>query len=203
MRHRCRPPTLIASRRPARSLHLCPPADPKPTPTHYFLKLLHDKGVLQRVWSQNIDTLETAAGVPADLVVEAHGSFREAHCLDCRRSASTEYVLKAGVRNGAVVRCEQCDGLVKPDIVFFGEGLPDNFFMLMVSVPAKGTMIARNVFEFKLTSGGTPQSRPCTRDRHFAPGAPVRRARRPSVLLHPATPDQPRGRWPLCAYETW
>ncbi|BEI84470.1 hypothetical protein CcaverHIS002_0410740 [Cutaneotrichosporon cavernicola] len=102
-----------------------------PTPTHYFLKLLHDKGVLQRVWSQNIDTLETAAGVPPDLVMEAHGSFRTAHCLKCRRSASTEYVLKAGVRQGAVVRCEHCKGLVKPDIVFFGEGLPDNFFELM------------------------------------------------------------------------
>ncbi|KLT44680.1 NAD-dependent deacetylase sirtuin-2 [Cutaneotrichosporon oleaginosum] len=102
-----------------------------PTPTHYFLKLLHDKEVLQRVWSQNIDTLETAAGVPEDLVVEAHGSFRTAHCLKCRRSASTEYVLKAGVRQGAVVRCEHCKGLVKPDIVFFGEGLPDNFFQLL------------------------------------------------------------------------
>ncbi|BEJ15274.1 hypothetical protein CspHIS471_0410410 [Cutaneotrichosporon sp. HIS471] len=46
-------------------------------------------------------------------------------------SASTEYVLKAGVRQGTVVRCEHCKGLVKPDIVFFGEGLPDNFFELM------------------------------------------------------------------------
>lgn len=89
--------------------------------------------MLQRVWSQNIDTLETAAGVPHELVVEAHGSFRTAHCLKCRRSASTEYVLKAGVRQGTVVRCEKCDGLVKPDIVFFGEGLPEHFFELMVS----------------------------------------------------------------------
>ncbi len=93
--------------------------------------------MLQRVWSQNIDTLETAAGVPPDLVVEAHGSFRTAHCLKCRRSASTEYVLKAGVRQGSVVRCEHCKGLVKPDIVFFGEGLPDNFFELMVSPTAQ------------------------------------------------------------------
>jgi NAD-dependent SIR2 family protein deacetylase len=59
----------------------------------------------------------------------------------CRRSASTEYVLKAGVRQGSVVRCEHCKGLVKPDIVFFGEGLPDNFFELMVGssrLPLRG-----------------------------------------------------------------
>lgn len=103
-----------------------------PTPTHYFLSLLHQKGLLQRVWTQNIDTLETAAGVPDDLVLEAHGSFRTAHCLGCRKPASTEHVLASGVREGKVVRCarENCDGLVKPDIVFFGEGLPDDFFVL-------------------------------------------------------------------------
>lgn len=107
-------------------------ADVQPTPTHYFLTLLHRKGLLQRVWTQNIDTLETAAGVPDDLVVEAHGSFREAHCLDCERHAPVEHVVASGVRQGKVVRCahDDCDGLVKPDIVFFGEGLPDNFFIL-------------------------------------------------------------------------
>ncbi|WOO85815.1 NAD-dependent protein deacetylase hst2 [Vanrija pseudolonga] len=103
-----------------------------PTPTHYFLALLHARGVLQRVWTQNIDTLETAAGVPEDLVLEAHGSFRNAHCLRCSRPSSTEHVVSSGVRHGHVVRCSHnsCNGLVKPDIVFFGEGLPDDFFRL-------------------------------------------------------------------------
>ena len=88
--------------------------------------------MLQRVWTQNIDTLETAAGVPEDMVVEAHGSFREAHCLHCERHCPVEHVVASGVRQGKVVRCahDDCDGLVKPDIVFFGEGLPDNFFIL-------------------------------------------------------------------------
>jgi NAD-dependent SIR2 family protein deacetylase len=87
--------------------------------------------VLQRVWSQNIDTLESAAGVPVELVLEAHGSFATAHCLRCKRNASTEHVVRSGVRDGKVVRCmhDRCDGLVKPDIVFFGEGLPNDFFL--------------------------------------------------------------------------
>lgn len=88
--------------------------------------------MLQRVWTQNIDTLETAAGVPEHLVLEAHGSFRTAHCLRCSRPSSTEHVVSSGVRHGNVVRCSHnsCNGLVKPDIVFFGEGLPDDFFRL-------------------------------------------------------------------------
>lgn len=66
------------------------------------------------------------------MVIEAHGSFRKAHCLDCRRHAPVEHVVASGVRQGKVVKCvhDSCGGLVKPDIVFFGEGLPDDFFIL-------------------------------------------------------------------------
>lgn len=103
----------------------------QPTPTHYFLSLLHERGLLQRVWTQNIDTLETAAGVPVDKVLEAHGSFATASCLLCKRPASTEHVFRSGVREGNVVRCSRdgCKGLVKPSIVFFGEALPEDFWI--------------------------------------------------------------------------
>lgn len=82
------------------------------------------------MFTQNIDTLETLAGLDPSLVVEAHGSFASAHCLTCRKPASSEHVLKSGVRKGEIVKCGEkgCSGLVKPDIVFFGEGLPDRFF---------------------------------------------------------------------------
>jgi NAD-dependent histone deacetylase SIR2/NAD-dependent deacetylase sirtuin 2 len=105
-------------------------AEHQPTPTHYFFLLLERHGILRRVFSQNIDTLETIAGLPPSRIVEAHGSFATAHCLTCRKPASKEYVLKSGVRKGEVVRCGEdgCVGLVKPDIVFFGEDLPERFF---------------------------------------------------------------------------
>ena len=95
--------------------------------THFFFRLLDTHSVLRRVFTQNIDTLETLAGLDTSRIIEAHGSFATAHCLDCRSLASKEFVLRAGVRTGQVVRCH-CGGLVKPDIVFFGEGLPDKFF---------------------------------------------------------------------------
>ncbi|OCF61528.1 NAD-dependent histone deacetylase SIR2 [Kwoniella mangroviensis CBS 10435] len=116
-----------------------------PTPTHYFLTLLHQHKVLKRVFTQNIDTLETLAGLPEEMIVEAHGSFARSHCLDCRAEVDREKILRAGVRRGEVVRCDNlvqskgkkgkdkgvCGGLVKPDIVFFGENLPDRFFNLL------------------------------------------------------------------------
>ena len=47
----------------------------EPTPTHYFMRLLHDKGLLLRCYTQNIDSLEHLAGLPKDAIVAAHGNF--------------------------------------------------------------------------------------------------------------------------------
>ena len=64
----------------------------KPTPSHYFCKLLEEKGLLLRHYTQNIDTLERIAGISEDKLVEAHGSFFTNHCLDCKHSFSMEWV---------------------------------------------------------------------------------------------------------------
>jgi hypothetical protein len=51
------------------------PGDYAPTPAHFLLRLLADRGLLLRVFTQNIDGLEQLAGVPPERVVAAHGSF--------------------------------------------------------------------------------------------------------------------------------
>lgn len=53
------------------------PGKYRPTVTHSFINLLHEKGLLLKVFSQNIDCLEREAGVPGDKIIEAHGSFAE------------------------------------------------------------------------------------------------------------------------------
>ncbi|GAA5993750.1 hypothetical protein JCM5350_008221 [Sporobolomyces pararoseus] len=109
------------------------PGNFNPTSTHYFFKLLQDKDLLSGVWTQNIDTLERIAGIRDDLIVEAHGSFATATCLKCRKKFDKEEI-RDEIMEGLVVRCKEkpCrgkkDALIKPDIVFFGEGLPDKFF---------------------------------------------------------------------------
>ncbi|XP_071962034.1 NAD-dependent protein deacetylase sirtuin-2-like isoform X2 [Antedon mediterranea] len=103
----------------------------KPTPCHYFIRLLAQKGKLLRLYSQNIDTLERIAGVPGDLIVEAHGTFHTGHCLgDCKKEYTQEW-MKNEIFKDMIPRCPDCEGLVKPDIVFFGEGLPKRFFSSM------------------------------------------------------------------------
>ncbi|KAK9761169.1 Sir2 histone deacetylase Hst2 [Basidiobolus ranarum] len=103
------------------------PGNFKPTLSHYFIRLLHEKGLLLRNFTQNIDTLERVAGLDADKIVEAHGSFNTAHCTHCEEEYEQEWV-KDHLINSRTPRCHKCKGLVKPDIVFFGEQLPDRFF---------------------------------------------------------------------------
>jgi NAD-dependent deacetylase sirtuin 2 len=108
------------------------PENLKPTPCHFFLKLLHDKGLLMRCYSQNIDDLESVAGLPSDKVVAAHGSFHSSHCLNksCRKEYNYEWMRDKIRQSEEVPKCETCKSVVKPDIVFFGEMLPRRFFTL-------------------------------------------------------------------------
>ncbi|GLH00429.1 NAD-dependent protein deacetylase Sirt2 [Gryllus bimaculatus] len=100
----------------------------KPTPCHYFLKLLNEKGLLLRHYTQNIDTLERVAGLPGEKLIEAHGTFHTSHCLGCRKSFEQEWV-KEHVFSDSVPKCDECNDIVKPDIVFFGENLPHRFYI--------------------------------------------------------------------------
>ncbi|KAM0326188.1 hypothetical protein ACHAQA_006785 [Verticillium albo-atrum] len=99
-----------------------------PTVSHAFIALLAKKDLLLMNFTQNIDCLERRAGVPDDRIIEAHGSFAAQRCVKCREpypdAAMREHVLAE-----IVPRCEDraCGGLVKPDIVFFGEALPARF----------------------------------------------------------------------------
>lgn len=72
------------------------------------------------------------------MLVEAHGSFAKARCIDCKTEVDDDW-LKEKVKSGVVARCEQpkCQKKsktpsIKPDITFFGENLPDRFFERLV-----------------------------------------------------------------------
>ena len=94
----------------------------RPTLTHSFIKVLSDKGLLGLCLTQNIDTLERRAGIPADKIIEAHGSFATQRCIQCKRPFD-DTAMKKIVEEERIPRCKTCKGLVKPDIVFFGESV--------------------------------------------------------------------------------
>ncbi|KAI9303402.1 DHS-like NAD/FAD-binding domain-containing protein [Cunninghamella echinulata] len=98
-----------------------------PTKTHYFIRLLDEKKLLLRNFTQNIDTLERLCGLDENKIVEAHGSFATASCIQCHKTANKDRV-KEHVLEGKVPRCESCKGLIKPDITFFGQNLPKRFY---------------------------------------------------------------------------
>jgi len=105
------------------------PQELTPTPAHNFVRLLHNKGLLLRHYTQNIDGLERIAGVPSGKIVEAHGSFHTSHCMksSCRKEYSFDW-MKEKITLGSVPKCIDCQSTVKPDVVFFGESLSPRFF---------------------------------------------------------------------------
>ncbi|XP_004530651.1 NAD-dependent protein deacetylase Sirt2 isoform X2 [Ceratitis capitata] len=103
------------------------PGNFRPTPVHYFIRLLNEKNLLVRHYTQNIDSLERLAGLPEEKMVEAHGTFHTNHCLECGLEFSKEW-MKEKIFSDTIPLCDACNGIVKPDIVFFGEGMPDKFY---------------------------------------------------------------------------
>jgi len=98
----------------------------RPTITHSFIRLLHSHSLLHTCFTQNIDTLERRAGIPGDKIVEAHGSFASQKCIDCWIPYD-DIAMKQNIKDCIIPTCRDCGGLVKPDIVFFGEALPPRF----------------------------------------------------------------------------
>ncbi|ETN75039.1 transcriptional regulator, Sir2 family [Necator americanus] len=106
----------------------------KPTPCHYFIKLLNKKGILRRWFTQNIDSLEFLTGVPEDKIVTAHGSHRTSTCLRCHKKYDLQWLTEhLKDKECLVPKCDKCEGVVKPDITFFGENLPKRFFQCAIS----------------------------------------------------------------------
>lgn len=98
----------------------------KPNPAHYALAKLEREGVLKAIVTQNIDGLHQKAG--SKRVIELHGNIRTAVCLQCGRVYPMEEALRM-VERGEVPRCKYCGGLLKPNVVLFGEPLPASALM--------------------------------------------------------------------------
>jgi NAD-dependent deacetylase len=107
----------------------------RPNPVHHALAELESLGLLDLVVTQNIDGLHQEAGSQA--VVEFHGSGRRLVCLACGRDLRRSEVLL----DELPPRCS-CGGLIKPDVVFFGEPIPQRALLAgMASAQACTAML--------------------------------------------------------------
>jgi NAD-dependent deacetylase len=95
----------------------------KPNLAHLMLAELEKAGILKAIITQNIDGLHQKAG--ACHVIELHGSINTASCPFCKTSYQLRYLLEQFEAHHYLPRCNQCDHVIKPDITFFEEILPE------------------------------------------------------------------------------
>lgn len=98
----------------------------RPNPAHQALAALEAAGRLKAVITQNIDGLHQAAG--SRRVIEVHGHLRQATCMRCYAHFPARPIIERFVEDGEVPRCPHCGGVIKPDVVLFGEQLPVRAF---------------------------------------------------------------------------
>ena len=95
----------------------------KPNPAHLALAELEKQERLKGVITQNIDNLHQRGG--SRVVVEYHGNFQRFYCRECQREVPLSDIRQASPSNVPLL-CSDCKGLIRPDVVFFGESIPSS-----------------------------------------------------------------------------
>jgi NAD-dependent deacetylase len=102
--------------------------DAEPNQAHLAIAELNKLGKLDCVITQNVDNLHQKAGVPDKKVLELHGNMRWVSCLSCGKRYPIEHAKARLDKGEKIPDCEACHGILKPDVVLFGETLPEGVF---------------------------------------------------------------------------
>lgn len=94
----------------------------EPNPAHLALHRLEELGKLDAIITQNIDMLHTRAGNTT--IYELHGHMREATCINCFHIYDGKPIFEKFLEDGKVPHCPECNGIIKPNVILFGEQLP-------------------------------------------------------------------------------
>lgn len=98
--------------------------DARPNAGHHAFVTLHEQGRLDTLVTQNIERLHQRSGLPADKVLELHGTTTEAVCLRCGDRISSDEACRRVEAGEKAPRCRQCGGFLKPATVSFGQSMP-------------------------------------------------------------------------------
>lgn len=94
----------------------------KPNPAHMALTALEQAGKLSAIITQNIDVLHQKAG--SQNVIEMHGTMKSMTCTQCYQREDAAPYIAPFVEKGDMPHCPKCGNLLKPDVILFGEQLP-------------------------------------------------------------------------------
>lgn len=102
------------------------------TLSHWFLKLLYNKGKLKRYYSTNIDGLDAQIGLPDDIICNVHGTLAKAFCIKCNEFVDMAWFRKLVRDEKYPIICPKanCDGFIKPNTILFGQSLPERYHEL-------------------------------------------------------------------------
>ncbi len=96
----------------------------QPNAAHLALADLERHGTMVSIATQNIDGLHQKAG--SNKVFELHGTIRTLSCTQCFKRYESPPFLQAYIENGTIPLCANCNGILKPDVILFGEQLPQS-----------------------------------------------------------------------------
>lgn len=96
-----------------------------PGPAHHFFTHLHTAGKLRGLITQNIDGLHEKSGLPAEHLVNLHGTSLEIVCLDCLDIRPAADMMDSLDLSAGSPRCRTCGGLLKPNTISFGQALDE------------------------------------------------------------------------------
>lgn len=94
-------------------------AEATPNKAHKVIAYMEDTGLIQAVITQNIDNLHHKAG--SENIYEFHGNSRELVCTNCK----TKYEFRSELIENLPPKCNKCQGVLKPNFIFFGEPIPE------------------------------------------------------------------------------
>jgi len=98
--------------------------DAKPNPAHVILARMENEGLIDSIVTQNIDNLHYEAG--SRNIMEVHGNIRTGHCIVCKKTYKLSEIENI-VEGGQLPPLCSCGGMIRTDVVLFGDSLPDCF----------------------------------------------------------------------------
>ena len=108
----------------------------QPNAGHHAFVELHRQGRLEALITQNIERLHQRSGLPADKVLELHGTTTEAVCLTCGDRITSDEACRRIEGGEKAPRCRQCGGFLKPATISFGQAMPHDV-MVQAQVAAE------------------------------------------------------------------
>ena len=111
----------------------------KPNKAHLILAKMESLGYISSIITQNIDGLHSKAG--SKKVYEVHGNLEEGYCINCGSKVTFNILIEKILSNELPPRCTRCGGVLRPNIILFGDLLPDSFLGATVEVRNSGLLI--------------------------------------------------------------